>query len=237
MLLPVRLPGGARAIREPWRMACAWLSLLGERDHRERAPDIPPALRGVVPERTWQQVCQLSRTGVQSPVTTSMGRLFDAVAALCGLRARVNYEGQAAIELEAACDASERGSYPISLLRDDELTVIDPRETIHAVGADLRAGTALGAVASRFHAALSAATVTALTQAASAEGSELIVLSGGVFQNRRLLEAVMAGLDAAGLRVITPERLPAGDGGISYGQAAIAARRMALSRISAEPTP
>ncbi|HEV2924511.1 MAG TPA: carbamoyltransferase HypF [Solirubrobacteraceae bacterium] len=235
MLLPVRLPGGARAIREPWRMACAWLSLLGESEDLERAPDIPPALRGVVHEVTWQQVSQLSRSGVQSPVTTSMGRLFDAVAALCGLRARVNYEGQAAIELEAACDASERGSYPISLLQDNELTVIDPRETIHAVRADLQAGAALGAVASRFHAALSAATVTALAQAASVEGSELIVLSGGVFQNRRLLEAVIAGLDAAGLRVITPERLPPGDGGISYGQAAIAARRMALSPKSGAP--
>jgi hydrogenase maturation protein HypF len=236
-LLPVRLPGGARAIREPWRMTCAWLSLVGENEHREGAPDIPPSLRGVVHEGAWQQVAQLSRTGVQSPVTTSMGRLFDAVAALCGLRARVNYEGQAAIELEAACDPSERGNYPISLVQDGELTVIDPRETIHAVGVDVEAGAALGAVASRFHAALSAATVKALAQAASAEGSELIVLSGGVFQNRRLLEAVTAGLQTAGLRVITPERLPVGDGGISYGQAAIAARRMALSPNGRGPTP
>ncbi|MCW3026956.1 MAG: (NiFe) hydrogenase maturation protein HypF, partial [Solirubrobacterales bacterium] len=228
-LLPVRLPGGARAIREPWRMACAWLSLMVESEHRERAPDIPPALRGVVAEGAWLQVAQLSRTGLQSPLTTSMGRLFDAVAALCGLRVRVNYEGQAAIELEAACDPSERGSYPISLLKDGELIMIDPRETIQAVSADLQAGAALGAVASRFHAALSAATVKALVHVASVEGSELIVLSGGVFQNRRLLGAVMAGLQTAGLRVIAPERLPVGDGGISYGQAAIAARRMAVS--------
>ncbi len=227
MLLPVRLPGGARAIREPWRMACAWLSAADESEGFEGPPAIPLALRDRVGKRAWGQVSQLLRTGVQSPVSTSMGRLFDAVGALCGLRAHATYEGQAAIELEAACDPIERGHYPISLMRDGELIVIDPRETIHLVNADIEAGVARGVVASRFHAALSIATVEALTRAASTEGRDLIVLSGGVFQNRRLLEAVMAGLHAAGLRAITPERLPIGDGGISYGQAAIAARRMA----------
>jgi hydrogenase maturation protein HypF len=239
MLLPVRLPGGARAIREPWRMACAWLSAAeeGKSENEECAhePEIPLALRGRVDERAWRQVAQLVRTGVQSPVSTSMGRLFDAVGALCGLRAQVNYEGQAAIELEAACDPTERGLYPISLLHDGELTVIDPRETIHVLGAEIEAGVAVGVVASRFHAALSAATVEALVHVASSEGRDLVVLSGGVFQNRRLLEAVMAGLHATGLRAITPERLPVGDGGISYGQAAVAARLMASSPGRGEP--
>ncbi len=235
MLLPVRLPGGARAIREPWRMACAWLSATDEREGFEGPPEIPLALRGRVRERAWHQVAQLVRTGVQSPVSTSMGRLFDAVGALCGLRAHANYEGQAAIELEAACDPTERSRYPISLIHDGELIVIDPRATIHLVNAEIEAGVARGVVASRFHASLSAATVEALTRAASAAGSDLVVLSGGVFQNRRLLEAVMAGLHAAGLRTITPERLPIGDGGISYGQAAIAARRMAASAVTRQP--
>ncbi len=233
MLLPVRLPGGARAIREPWRMACAWLAAAdeaeAEHEECEYEPKIPLALRGRVDERAWRQVAQLVRTGLQSPVTTSVGRLFDAVGALCGLRAQVNYEGQAAIELEAACDPAERGHYPISLSHDGELITIDPCETIHAVCADVEAGVALGVVASRFHAALSAATVEALVCAASSESCELVVLSGGVFQNRRLLEAVTAGLHTAGLRAITPERLPVGDGGISYGQAAVAARLMVSS--------
>jgi hydrogenase maturation protein HypF len=243
-LLPVRLPGGARAIREPWRMACAWLAAAeeAEAEHEAEHEDcehetkIPLALRGRVEERAWRQVAQLARTGLQSPVTTSVGRLFDAVGALCGLRARVNYEGQAAVELEAACDPAERGHYPISLSHDGELFTIDPRETIRALSTDVEAGVALGAVASRFHAALSAATVEALVCVASSEGCDLVVLSGGVFQNRRLLEAVMAGLHAAGLRAITPERLPVGDGGISYGQAAVAARLMASPPGRGEPT-
>ncbi len=236
-LLPVRLPGGARAIREPWRMACAWLTAAGEPGDAEREPQLPPALRGRVDARAWRHVARLARGGPHSPVTSSMGRLFDAVAAMCGLRARVNYEGQAAIELEAACDPADRGSYPLSLATEGGLIVIDPRETIRAVAADLRAGQALGAIASRFHATLATATVEALARAASSEGSELVVLSGGVFGNRRLLETVMAGLYAAGLRVITPEQLPVGDGGISYGQAAIAARRMAVSKRSGVSLP
>ncbi len=234
MLLPVRLPGGARAIREPWRMACAWLAAAGESDRPgsglAREPEIPIALRGRVEEQAWSGVAQLVRTGLRSPLTTSVGRLFDAVAALCGLRPRVNYEGQAAIELEAACDGTEQGSYPIALAGEDGMIRIDPRATIRAVAGDVEAGVALGVIASRFHNALALATVQACTGAASAEDTEVIVLSGGVFQNRRLLEAVMAGLDASGLRVLVPERLPVGDGGISYGQAAIAARRLAMSK-------
>jgi hydrogenase maturation protein HypF len=101
--------------------------------------------------------------------------------------------------------------------------IIDPRETIEAILADVRRGTPTGVVASRFHAGLAAATVEACAAAARAERCELAVLSGGVFQNRRLLAAVVAGLEAAGLRVLVPERLPPGDGGVSYGQAAVAA--------------
>ena len=228
-LLPVRLPGGERAIREPWRMACAWLSRAQEDTEREGSPGIPHALRGRVQERTWRQVAQLSRTGLNSPVTSSMGRLFDAVGALCGLRAESSYEGQAAIELEAACDPAERGSYPMSLLDDDGLIVIDPRETIRAVMADLDASVSVGVVATRFHSAVCDATVQAVARAARAGGCEVVALSGGVFQNRRLAEGVMTGLRAVGLCPLAPERLPINDGGISYGQVAVAARRLSAS--------
>ena len=220
MLLPVPLPGGARAIRQPWRMACAWLAAIGQ-------TGLPRVLRDRVPERSWRDVRTLVRTGFNSPMTSSVGRLFDAVAALCGLRASVNYEGQAAIELEAACDPVARGSYPINVQTQSAGTlVLDPREAIAALDGDVRAGVSLGVVASRFHAGLSRGAVEACTLSASAAGTDLVVLSGGVFQNQRLLETVAAGLAGAGLRVLAPRRLPANDGGISYGQAAIAARRL-----------
>jgi hydrogenase maturation protein HypF len=221
-LHPVRLPGGAQAIRQPWRMACAWLQ-----ESTGAAPALPVTLRDQVDPERWNRVTQLAQTGFASPQTTSAGRLFDAVAALCGLRAEIVYEGQAAIELEAACDPSERASYPMPVVRRQDAIVIDPRETIAAISADVGAGAPAETVAARFHRALADSTVEACAAAASMYGTETVVLSGGVFLNRRLLETVAAGLSGHGLRVLTPRLLPAGDGGISYGQAAVAAWRTA----------
>jgi hydrogenase maturation protein HypF len=219
-LHPVPLPGGAQAIRQPWRMACAWMAAAGL--------DGPPeALADALDGAAWAQVAGLARTGLASPVTTSMGRLFDAVAALCGVCPTVNYDGQAAIELEALCDRSERGAYGIGIGERDGFVAIDPREAIEAVVRDVAAGVSVGVVAARFHAGIAAATVRACAAVAEAAGVETVVLSGGVFQNRTLLEAAAAGLSGEGLRVLLPELLPANDGGISYGQAAVAARRMA----------
>jgi hydrogenase maturation protein HypF len=107
------------------------------------------------------------------------------------------------------------------------MLVLDPRETLRALLVDVDGGAALGAVASRFHGALAEGTVRACAAAAEAASSDLVVLSGGVFQNRRLLEAVADGLAVRKLRVLVPALLPANDGGIAYGQAAVAARRLA----------
>jgi hydrogenase maturation protein HypF len=221
-LLATRLPGGSQAVRQPWRMACAWLSLA-----TDDGDAVPARLAGLVAQSRWSQVRQLLESGLAAPTTTSVGRLFDAVAALSGLRAEVSYEGQAAIELEAACDPHARGSYSIDVGEAEGQVVIDPRETIRAVRADVAGGTAVGVIASRFHAALARATVKACVAVASKRQTDLVVLAGGVFQNKRLAEAASAGLARAGLRVLIPERLPAGDGGIAYGQAAVAARRIA----------
>jgi hydrogenase maturation protein HypF len=150
-----------------------------------------------------------------------MGRLFDAVSALCGVRTSVSYEGQAAIELEAACDPSERGAYAVEVAGG----TIDPRGAIEAIASDVAAGVGTAVIAARFHNGVARATVEACSAAASAAGVDRVVLSGGVFLNRRLLEACIAGLEAAGLRALVPEKLPPGDGGISYGQAAVAAAR------------
>ena len=223
-LVTARLPGGERAIKQPWRMACAWLGVACG----GAAVSLPSVLRGRVEDRAWAQVSELARAGVASPETTSMGRLFDAVAALCGVRVEVSYEGQAAIELEAACAATGSGApYPVAVDRGGELLVLDPREAILAVAADIAAGTPVGVVAARFHAGVAAATVAACAQLAGEHGVGDVVLSGGVFQNRRLLSETAAGLQEAGLRVLVPERLPCNDGGIAYGQVAVAAARLA----------
>jgi hydrogenase maturation protein HypF len=220
-LAPVALPGGERAIKQPWRMACSWLSAA-----QGHGPPVPAALSGRVDPRAWAAVGRLVDSGLGSPQTTSMGRLFDAVAALSGVRSEVNYEGQAAIELEAACDPGERGVYPIAVVAGPELLQIDPRGTIASVARDAEAGVSHGVIASRFHAAIARATVEACVRAASTHGVEVVVLSGGVFANRRLLESVAVGLHDAGLRVLAPERLPANDGGVAYGQAAVATARL-----------
>jgi len=213
-LRPVPLPGGDRAVRQPWRMACAWLG-----ETFGAAPALPAALAGAVERRDWAAVGELARSGLASPPTSSAGRLFDAVAALCGLRPEVTYEGQAAIELEAVCDPAERGAHPLPVAGG----VLDARVLIEAVAADLAGGVPVAVVATRFHHGLADATVQACREAAVAAGTELAVLSGGAFQNRRLLERTQAGLVAAGLRVLVPRRLPPNDGGISFGQAAVVA--------------
>jgi hydrogenase maturation protein HypF len=188
-LWPVRMPGGEAAIREPWRMACAWRLEIG-RD---------------VPEQ-WSQVAQLVRTGLASPLTSSMGRLFDAVAALCGVREIVTYEGQAAIELEAVADRHETAAYPMG-------ADLDARPTIEAVIDDLGRDVPVELVAARFHNGVARATADALRD------EPAVVLCGGVFQNELLLARTRELLPHA----LVPQRLPLNDGGIAYGQAAISA--------------
>jgi hydrogenase maturation protein HypF len=213
-LWPVRLPGGDAAAREPWRMACAWLVAATGDD-----PPLPARLAGRVDPARWRDVARLARSGFASPVTTSAGRLFDAVAALCGAPLRVTYEGQAAIELEALCSADETGAY--------EMPALDARAAVVAAAGDAARGVDPGVIAARLHRGLGAATAQACVAAAHRSGVDTVVLSGGVFQNRRLLDITAGSLDAAGLRVLLPRRVPPNDGGIAFGQAAIAAARSA----------
>jgi hydrogenase maturation protein HypF len=219
-LWPVRLPGGAAAIREPWRMAFAWLA------EAFGAPQkLPALLAPAVDEHAWKTMANVATSAELSPTTSSVGRLFDAVGALCGICERASYEGQAAVELEAAAArAIWRASYEIEV--SDEL-VIDPRAALRAIAADLSDSTPVASVAAGFHDALAAATVIACLRAAERHGLETVVLSGGVFQNRLLLEDVIAALEREGLEVLTPARLPPNDGGIAFGQAAVAAATLA----------
>jgi hydrogenase maturation protein HypF len=224
-LRPVAMPGGSAAIRQPWRMAWAWLTeAFGE------PQPVPRQLTAAVDESRWSKMAQVAASPDVSPLTSSMGRLFDAVAALCGLRAEVTYEGQAAIDLEAAAWRAPRtaGAYPFELS--------DPRSAVRALADDLRGGVDVSVLAGRFHNSVGAATVAALTDTAGNRGLGTVVLSGGVFQNRLLMEMVAAGASAAGLRVLVPDRLPANDGGISFGQVAVAAARLAAAASSSATT-
>ncbi|TDD66662.1 carbamoyltransferase HypF [Actinomadura darangshiensis] len=208
-LQPVPLPGGAAAIREPWRMAAAY----GVPD------DLPVAQRP-----GWSTVAAMARSRVNAPLTSSMGRLFDAVAAVLGVRDRVNYEGQAAIELEQHADPTERGAYPVSLDGTSEFTVAGG-DLLDAVVADMKAGVPVPAIAARFHNAVAALIVTAASRIRTGTGLGTVALSGGVFQNMLLLERAVSGLTGEGFEVLTHHRVPPNDGGISLGQAAVATAR------------
>ena len=224
MLMPVRLPGGDRAVQEPWRMAASWLSHAMD----DELPPIPDGLRDQVSASEWEAVCGIVQTGAGSPVTTSAGRLFDAVSALCGIRAEVTYEGQAAAELEGAADPEELGSYEVPVEGEGGAPIVlDPRPAIRELLSDLNAGVRVETVAARFHRGLASAAAAAAERACRARGLETVVLSGGVFQNRLLLERTREGLQEAGLRTLVPVALPPNDGGISYGQIAVAAARLA----------
>ena len=221
-LRPVRMPGGVAAIREPWRMAAAWSAAATDPDDATRR-----ARRAGVDEATAAAVIDLAGRPA-SPVTTSAGRLFDAVAAMLGGRQRVTYEAQAAIELEAWARSIPRGEAPrydgcVTVERDGDLFVLDPAPLIAAILADVDAGADRSVIAAGFHEALGRATV--LTAAQIAEGCDIgtIALTGGVFQNARLTDVVEDGLRDQGFEVLVHSSIPPNDGGISVGQAAIAA--------------
>lgn len=225
-LWPARLPGGDRAAREPWRMACAW----GCEVDGAEVPEPPGPLRGIgVEPAAWEAVARLTRSGLQAPRTTSVGRLFDAVAAWCGAGRATTYEGQAAVLLETLAGSArgERPPYPMPLAERDGIYVLDARETAHAALRDVARGVASEEVALAFHRGLAEATARALLHIARARGVEAVVLSGGVFQNRLLLEQTVSALEGRGVRVLLPRRVPPNDGGIAFGQVAVASSRMA----------
>lgn len=213
----VKMPGGDVAVHEPWRMACAWLT-----DAHDGLPS-RGALSDSVDDAQWNAVSRLSRTRL-APSTTSVGRLLDACAAICGIRARVTYEGQAAIELEAlARGVTATSAYRVSVTTDRNEIILDPRELILAVERDVLAGVDCAEISSRIHGGLVYATTAGAESACKLTGARTVVLSGGVFQNVLLIEGVSTALARAGLRVLVPRQLPPNDGGLSYGQAVVAA--------------
>ena len=214
-LAPVPMPGGAAAIRQPWRMAAAYL----DRD------DLDVARRNA---DRWAQVTAMAARGVNAPLTSSAGRLFDAAAALLGVRDTINYEGQAAIELEQLADPAETAAYPAAVVAGDPFQ-IRGADLLTALLSDLTAGVRAPVIAARFHHGVAAAVEAGCVLLRERRGLDTVALSGGVFQNVLLLHATAARLEARGFRVLTHSRVPCNDGGISLGQAVIAAARDRLA--------
>jgi hydrogenase maturation protein HypF len=216
----VPMPGGSAAIQEPWRMA---VSYLAHHFGREFFQTQLPFLKGV-PGPRLQLLLDLIERRVNSPLTSSCGRLFDAIAALAGIRRSVNYEAQAAIELEMAAEGSNSSrGYPFQLLANGDRWLIGTRLLFEAVLEDVLSGESASEISRRFHNGL----IEILAQIAEAVRLRYslarVCLSGGVFQNAYLLQQLNAKLVAAGFEVFTHREIPAGDGGLSLGQALVAA--------------
>ncbi len=220
------LPGGSAAIRRPARMALGYL--FGA--ERIGSGGIDPSLAGdFVGRLDPAEVAVVGRMverRLNSPLASSAGRLFDAAAALLGLRDDASYEGEAAVALESAAAGGAHGELPWRLARVEGLWVYDAVPTLAAVLRQRTASVATGVIAARFHATVAAVTLALVERAAAQTGLREVCLSGGVFQNRLLAEAVLTGLHEAGLRGFVNQRVPCNDGGISYGQAAVAAARL-----------
>lgn len=228
-LAEFRLPGGEAAIRRPYRAAMA-LALAAGLD-LEAFPSLA-ALEET--ERTI--VRHQVETGLNAPLTSSAGRLFDAVAALLGVRGEVSYEAQAAMELEALAvvSADDVTPYPFEMQETPNGWVLDWRPLLPALLADVRARQPVAACAARFHAGMARAIVDLTRRLAQSTGLCTVALSGGCFQNRLLLAQTVAALEQAGLEVLLHRQVPCNDGGVSLGQAAIAGWKGKVNRVSSD---
>jgi len=206
----VVLPGGDRAAREPWRMAVAWLHRLYGRG----LFDLEIPFLDAAPRDRVRRLVSAIESGFGWPLTSSCGRLFDAVAALVGLRLETSFEGQAAMELEALAEEAE-----------DSLALESPRavdDVVRDVVVGIQRGRALPSIAAGFHRGLADALSGAAASIAKESGLSRVALGGGSFQNRILLSRVASRLEAQGFDVLAPIEVPANDGGLALGQAAMA---------------
>jgi hydrogenase maturation protein HypF len=219
-LAPVPMPGGAAAIRQPWRMAAAYLGD-DAREVAQRHPD------------HWAAVTAMAAKGVNSPLTSSAGRLFDAAAALLGVRDAINYEGQAAVELEQLADPAEREAYPAGLGDSEGPFQARGSDLLHALLEDRTSGVPAPVIAARFHHGVAALIEAGCLRLRESHGLATVALSGGVFQNLLLLNATVTRLEARGFRVLLHARVPCNDGGISLGQAVVAANTVAANTVAA----
>ena len=210
----IPLPGGDATAREPWRMAAAYL---------ERAccqiEHVPIPFAQLLDHAQWALLRQAMQSGINAPLSSSMGRLFDAVSALLGVRGWNNYEGQAASELEQMASAEEREEYAFAIADEEGGLILDPDPVIAAITEEIMHGEEPAVISARFHNAVARAIAQMAIKMREATGLSEIVLSGGVFQNHLLLARACDFLTDAGCTVYCHHQVPANDGGIALGQA------------------
>lgn len=227
------LPGGAASVRDARRNAFALLSELGLLEHPGAA-----RLLDSLDEQTRSVTATMIERGINSPRTSSMGRLFDAAAAILGICDKATYEGEPAIELEAAawralssesaCPAGNIAGFSVTeSSRPDACHVLNSRSLIEALLEGTRAGTAAYRLALDFHIAVARSSARIASDICVHEGIDTVALSGGVFMNRLLLQLLTRELKSMGLTVLIPQTVPVNDGCIAYGQAAVASARLA----------
>jgi len=220
------LPGGEKAIHEPWRTAAGLLRLSYGNDWQDVAKSL-----NIITDRQILDLMEKIMAGrINSPYTSSLGRLFDGVASIIGLRREVRFEGQAAMELEALASHAESPCLPFTIQKDNETLILDFAPTIKAIVEGKRAGQSQEALASVFHTTLVEAFTKMADTVRQESGLSRVVLSGGCFQNRFLLEGCVSSLTKAEFEVFTHQLIPANDGGISLGQAVIAGSRIKSNR-------
>ncbi len=227
-LAPLPLPGGDVAARQPWRMGLAALyHSCGEEGMA--ASLLPAALRGIAEEKR-SALLTMMQSGLNTPLTSSCGRLFDAVAALLGIRLDSDFEGQAAMELEALADQKtedrgERREASVEIMDKNGLFIIESSRFIRRMLRDLQDGRSVPCLAMDFHCWLIESFVLAVNRIAAASTLRTVVLSGGCLQNRILMQGLFQALEQDGFQVFTGREVPVNDGGISLGQAVIGGLR------------
>ncbi|MFQ5640681.1 MAG: carbamoyltransferase HypF [bacterium] len=221
-LAPTALPGGAAAIRQPWRMALSYLfETYGQDWQRLKLP-----FCAHVRDEDARLILQMIEKRLNTPITSSCGRLFDAVAALLGLRTEINYEAQAAIELEMSIDERERDLYREAIPPTDIRGPLAVSPMFRAIVADVQHGEPTGRIAARFHRTLAELFLAAACSARQAAGIEIVALSGGVFQNIYFFTYMLNRLREEKFQVLTHKQVPCNDGGLSLGQVVIADRQL-----------
>jgi hydrogenase maturation protein HypF len=215
------LPGGEAAIKEPWRMAASFLYKI----YRDNMFDLGIDFVRQLDRQKWPTIQKMIDNNINSPLTSSAGRVFDAVSALVGIRNKIYYEGQAAIELEMAAESAE-GAYPFGLkaVEDKILILLEP--LFKGIVSDIKRGVGVESISSRFHNTIAKIILCVCQKLKETSGLDRVALSGGVFQNSLLLEKTFVLLDKNGFKVFTHRKVPPNDGGIALGQAVVANERI-----------